>query len=46
MYPKLWEATGVPYRTLITSLIELAFKRHEEQKALVKTIELEKSLGV
>lgn len=46
MYPKLWEATGVPYRTLITSLIELAFKRHEEQKSLVKTIELEKGLGV
>jgi D-alanine-D-alanine ligase len=46
MYPKLWEATGISYQSLITTLIELALKRHEEQKALVKTIELEKSLGV
>jgi D-alanine-D-alanine ligase len=46
MYPKLWEATGVSYQSLITTLIELAFKRHEELKALVKTIELDKGLGV
>jgi D-alanine-D-alanine ligase len=46
MYPKLWEATGVPYQSLVTTLIELACKRHEEQKTLVKTIELGKSLGV
>lgn len=27
MYPKLWEATGLPYRELITRLIELALER-------------------
>ena len=31
MYPKLWEATGVTYRSLITSLIELALERFEEK---------------
>jgi len=31
MYPKLWEATGVPYGELITRLIELALERHEEK---------------
>lgn len=46
MYPKLWEATGISYSKLITTLVELAFKRHEEQGALIKTITLEKGLGV
>jgi D-alanine-D-alanine ligase len=32
MYPKLWEATGVPYRELITRLIELGLERHEEKE--------------
>ena len=31
MYPKLWEATGVNYKNLITRLIELALERHAEQ---------------
>ena len=31
MYPKLWEATGVPYKDLVTRLIELALERHEEK---------------
>ena len=31
MYPKLWEATGIPYRDLITRLIELALERHGEK---------------
>ena len=31
MYPKLWEATGVPYRDLITRLIELALERQKEK---------------
>ena len=31
MYPKLWEATGVPYRDLITRLIELALERQQEK---------------
>ena len=28
MYPKLWEATGMPYAKLIDRLIELALERH------------------
>jgi D-alanine-D-alanine ligase len=32
MYPKLWEATGVPYTELITRLIELALERDRERK--------------
>jgi D-alanine-D-alanine ligase len=31
MYPKLWEATGVGYKDLITLLIELALERHTEK---------------
>ncbi|MGC1460835.1 MAG: D-alanine--D-alanine ligase family protein [Terracidiphilus sp.] len=31
MYPKLWEATGLTYRSLITRLIELALERQEEK---------------
>ncbi|MGB6688191.1 MAG: D-alanine--D-alanine ligase family protein [Terracidiphilus sp.] len=31
MYPKLWEASGLPYKELITRLIELALERHEEK---------------
>jgi D-alanine-D-alanine ligase len=32
MYPKLWEASGVSYRGLISRLIELAFERHAERQ--------------
>ncbi len=31
MYPKLWEATGLGYRELITRLIELALERQREK---------------
>jgi D-alanine-D-alanine ligase len=31
MYPKLWAASGLPYRELITRLIELAMERHGEK---------------
>ncbi|MGC1422008.1 MAG: D-alanine--D-alanine ligase family protein [Terracidiphilus sp.] len=31
MYPKLWEATGIPYSDLITRLIELALERHKDK---------------
>jgi len=34
MYPKLWEATGMPYRDLITRLLELALARHAEKARL------------
>jgi D-alanine-D-alanine ligase len=32
MYPKLWEATGVPYKQLIDRLITLAADRHHEKQ--------------
>lgn len=34
MYPKLWEAAGLPYPDLITRLIELALERHGERARL------------
>jgi D-alanine-D-alanine ligase len=34
MYPKLWEASGIPYPALITRLIELALERFNEEQAL------------
>jgi D-alanine-D-alanine ligase len=35
MYPKLWEASGLSYRDLITRLIELALERHAEKSRTV-----------
>jgi D-alanine-D-alanine ligase len=32
MYPKLWEATGIPYSELLDRLITLALQRYEEKK--------------
>jgi D-alanine-D-alanine ligase len=37
MYPKLWQATGIPYRTLIDRLITLALDRHAEKRATTFT---------
>ena len=34
MYPKLWEAEGLPYEKLLDKLIELAFERHKEKMNL------------
>lgn len=34
MYPKLWEASGIPYPELLDRLIELAVERHREKKRL------------
>jgi len=34
MYPKLWEATGLPYPKLIDRLIELAIERHGERSRI------------
>ncbi len=31
MYPKLWEASGVPYSELLDRLIELALERHRQK---------------
>jgi D-alanine-D-alanine ligase len=39
MYPKLWQATGVSYKDLITRLIELALERQEEKGRTIYTRE-------
>ncbi len=31
MYPKLWEASGIPYQDLLSRLIDLALARHERK---------------
>jgi D-alanine-D-alanine ligase len=32
MYPKLWEASGIPYTELLDRLIELAIERYEDKQ--------------
>ena len=34
MYPKLWEASGLPYPQLLDRLIELALERHDRRSKL------------
>jgi len=45
MYPKLWEASGLPYSRLIDSLIELAFDLHREKARTKYSIELPAGAG-
>ena len=40
MYPKLWEASGVPYHELLDRLIELALAQHREKQRTKYSIEL------
>jgi D-alanine-D-alanine ligase len=40
MYPKMWEASGLCYRELITRLIELALEAHREKNRTKYSIEL------
>jgi D-alanine-D-alanine ligase len=40
MYPKLWEASGLPYRELLDRLIELALAQHREKQRTKYSIEL------
>jgi D-alanine-D-alanine ligase len=35
MYPKLWEASGLSYRDLITRLIDLALERHADKNRTI-----------
>jgi D-alanine-D-alanine ligase len=35
MYPKLWEASGVPFPKLVDRLVRLAIERHAEKKSLI-----------
>ena len=34
MYPKMWEATGLPYPALLDRLIQLAIERYDEKQRL------------
>jgi D-alanine-D-alanine ligase len=38
MYPKLWEATGLPYSQLIDRIISLGFERYERDKKLERKV--------
>jgi D-alanine-D-alanine ligase len=40
MYPKLWEANGIPFRALISKLIDLALEQHQEKARTKYQIEL------
>jgi D-alanine-D-alanine ligase len=39
MYPKLWEASGLPYPSLLDRLVDLAFERHAQRAKLVRSYE-------
>ena len=45
MYPKLWEASGIPFRELIDRLIELAMEMHREKARTKYAIELPSGSG-
>jgi D-alanine-D-alanine ligase len=45
MYPKLWEASGIPFRQLIDRLIDLALELHEEKARTKYAIELPEGSG-
>jgi D-alanine-D-alanine ligase len=45
MYPKLWEASGIPFRQLIDRLIELALEQHREKARTKYQIELPEGAG-
>ena len=40
MYPKLWEASGLPYSALLDELIELALARHAQKQRLTTSFEV------
>jgi D-alanine-D-alanine ligase len=45
MYPKLWEASGIPYRELIDRLIQFALAEHRERQRTKYSIELPAGSG-
>jgi D-alanine-D-alanine ligase len=45
MYPKLWEASGLPYRELISRLLELAIAEQREKQRTKYSIELPAGAG-
>src|SRR5260221_8820535 len=45
MYPKMWEASGIPFRQLIDKLIDLALEQHAEKARTKYQIELPAGSG-
>jgi D-alanine-D-alanine ligase len=45
MYPKLWEASGIPFVALLDRLIELALEQHREKARTKYEIELPEGAG-
>jgi len=45
MYPKLWEASGLPYAKLLDKLIALALEAHAEKSRTKYTVELPPGAG-
>ena len=45
MYPKLWEASGLSFRSLVDRLIELALEQHREKSRTKYSIELPAGAG-
>lgn len=45
MYPKMWEASGIPFRELLDRLIELALELHAEKARTKYAIELPEGAG-
>jgi D-alanine-D-alanine ligase len=45
MYPKLWEAGGIPFRELVSKLIDLALELHSEKTRTKYQIELPEGAG-
>jgi D-alanine-D-alanine ligase len=45
MYPKLWEANGIPFRELVSKLIDLALELHREKTRTKYQIELPEGAG-
>jgi D-alanine-D-alanine ligase len=45
MYPKLWEASGIPFRELLDKLIALALEQHAEKARTKYEIEVPKGSG-
>jgi D-alanine-D-alanine ligase len=42
MYPKLWQATGIPYPELLDRLVELALERHKEKEKLERSYDVKR----
>jgi D-alanine-D-alanine ligase len=45
MYPKLWEASGIPFAALLDRLIELALEQHREKARTKYEIKLPEGAG-